>query len=98
MGYYLDGRVNVVFGTHTHVPTSDMQILPGGSAYVTDLGMCGESGGILGMDKDRVILRMRSHLPHPFKVASGPLVADGVIFELDTKSGKVTSTKSVKIT
>ena len=98
VAHAFDGRINIIFGTHTHVQTADAQILEGGTGYITDVGMCGESGGILGMDKDRVILRMRSHLPHPFKVASGPLVADGVIFELDTKSGKVTSTKSVKIT
>lgn len=92
-----DGKINVIFGTHTHVQTADGQILPNGTGYITDVGMCGESGGILGMDAERVVLRMRTHLPHPFKVASGACVADGVVFELDTASGKVVSVKPVKI-
>ncbi len=92
-----DGRINIIFGTHTHVQTADAQILPHGTGYITDVGMCGESGGVLGMDAERVVQRMRSHLPHPFKAASGPCVADGVIFNLDTDTGKVTSFKPVKI-
>ena len=97
IGYAFDGRINVIFGTHTHVQTADATILPRGTGYITDVGMCGESGGILGMDADRVVQRMRSHLPHPFKAASGPCVADGVIFDLDTSCGKVVGIRSVKI-
>jgi len=92
-----DGKINVIFGTHTHVQTADGQILPRGTGYITDVGMCGERGGILGMDPGRVIERMKTHLPHSFKLASGPCVADGVIFNLDTSLGKVTSFKPVKI-
>lgn len=95
-GYAYDGKINIIFGTHTHVPTADDTVLPNGTGYVTDLGMCGESGGVLGMDKDSVILRMRSSLPHKFKAASGPVVADGVIFTLDTSSGRVTGTERVR--
>ena len=91
-----DGRINVIFGTHTHVPTADEQILPHGTGYITDVGMCGESGGILGMETDTVVMRMRTHLPHKFKVASGAPVANGVIFDLDTGSGKVTEVKRIK--
>lgn len=78
-----DGTVNVIFGTHTHVPTADLQILPGGSAYVTDLGMTGPRNGILGTDAQRVIQRMRTHLPTQFTVADGEIRADAVLFELD---------------
>ena len=97
VAYSFDGRINVIFGTHTHVPTADARVLPKGTGYVTDVGMCGESGGILGMDADRVVERMRTHLPHPFKAASGACVADGVLFDLDTSSGKITDVKRVTI-
>ena len=95
VGYAYDGKINVVFGTHTHVKTADGQILPKGTGYITDVGMCGESEGILGMDPDIVVLRMRSSLPHNFKSASGKVLADGVIFTLDTSSGRVTKVESV---
>ena len=95
VGYAYDGRINIIFGTHTHVKTADGQILPRGTGYITDVGMCGESGGIIGMDAEVVVERMRTHLPLPFKVASGVCRADGVIFTLDTASGKVTSVESV---
>ena len=93
VGYAYDGKINIIFGTHTHVQTADGQILPCGSGYITDVGMCGETGGVLGMDADTVVLRMRSNLPHPFKSASGKCRADGVIFTLDTATGKVTDIK-----
>ena len=96
IGYNYDGKINVVFGTHTHVQTADEQILPSGTGYISDVGMCGESGGILGMDKDSVILRMRSKIPHSFKLAGGVPVANGVIFTLDTKSGRVTDIERIK--
>lgn len=83
MARVFDGKINVIFGTHTHVPTSDMQILPGGSAYVTDLGMTGPDNGILGTDADRVLRKMRQHLPSQFIVADGKIRADAVLFELD---------------
>lgn len=95
IGYAYDGRINVIFGTHTHVKTQDLQILPSGTGYITDVGMCGESGGIIGMDASVVVERMRTHLPLPFKAASGACRADGAIFTLDTSSGKVTCVKSV---
>ena len=96
VGYAFDGRINIIFGTHTHVKTADLQILPRGTGYITDVGMCGESGGIIGMDAATVVERMRTHLPLPFKAASGACRADGVIFTLDTSSGKVTKVESVE--
>ena len=95
IGYAYDGKINVVFGTHTHVKTADLQILPGGTGYITDVGMCGESGGILGMDPATVVDRMRTRLPRKFVAAGGAPKADGVIFTLDTSSGKITDTESV---
>ena len=97
LAHYFDGRINVIFGTHTHVPTADEQILPHGTGYITDVGMCGESGGILGMDSDRVIERMRTRIPHPFKVSDGEVVANGVIFTVNTSTGKVTSVERIKL-
>ena len=94
--YAYDGKINIIFGTHTHVPTADYRILPRGTGYVSDLGMCGESGGVLGMDPEVVEARMRSGLPHKFKVAEGAPEADGVIFELDTASGRVTAIERIK--
>lgn len=97
IGYAYDGLINVIFGTHTHVQTADATVLPHGSGYITDVGMCGESGGVLGMDAERVVERMRTHLPLPFKAAEGAVVADGVIFTLDTVSRKVVCVEPVKI-
>lgn len=89
-----DGKINIIFGTHTHVPTSDTQILPGGTAYVTDLGMTGPDNGILGTDAERVLRKMREHMPSQFTVADGNIRADAVLFELDgTKVIKITRLK-----
>ena len=82
MARVFDGRVNVIFGTHTHVTTADEQILPKGTAYQTDLGMCGPHGGIIGSDPEAVIERMRNLLPARFTVADGPITAHGTLFEL----------------
>ena len=89
IGRYFDGRVQVMFGTHTHVPTADEQILPLGSGYITDLGMCGPKNGILGTDADAVIHRFRTMMPTRFSVADGPVQAQGVIFDVDESAGKV---------
>lgn len=82
IAHYFDGRIQVIFGTHTHVPTADEGILPKGSGYVTDLGMCGPTDGIIGTAKEQVIERFRTLMPVHFHVASGPISAHGVIFEL----------------
>lgn len=95
MGYAYDGKINIVFGTHTHVPTADMKILPNGTGYVSDVGMCGETGGVLGMDPAVVVERMRTRLSHKFKTADGPPAADGVIFSIDTSTGRVTDIKRI---
>ncbi len=95
VGYAYDGKINVVFGTHTHVPTADARILPRGTGYISDLGMCGESDGVLGMDAALVVEKMRTRLPKKFAPASGAVVADGVVFTLDTATGRVTEIERI---
>lgn len=90
MARVFDGKVDIIFGTHTHVPTADTQILPGGTAYVTDLGMTGPRNGVLGVDAERTVKKMRTHMPSQFIVADGEIKADAVIFETDgTKPTKI---------
>ncbi|MDP9728919.1 TIGR00282 family metallophosphoesterase [Alicyclobacillus sp. TC] len=91
MGWYLDGRVSAVVGTHTHVPTNDARILPQGTAYITDLGMTGPRDGILGMDRTGVLERMLTHRPARFEVAAGRRQFCSVFIELDDHSGKACS-------
>jgi metallophosphoesterase (TIGR00282 family) len=69
MGWYLDGRVTAVVGTHTHVPTADARVLPGGTAYVTDVGMTGARGGVIGVRRDQSIAAMRTHMPMRYEAA-----------------------------
>ena len=83
---YLDGRVTAVFGTHTHIQTNDPRILPKGTGFITDIGMCGPDDSILGVMSDRVIDKLRLHMPRRFEYASGKITAHGVIFTLDDKS------------
>ncbi len=83
MARVFDGKVNFIFGTHTHVPTADAHIMPCGSAYVTDLGMTGPRNGVLGVDAARTISKMRTHMPTQFIVADGDISADAVIIETD---------------
>ncbi len=88
MGWYLDGRVSAVLGTHTHVPTADERILPSGTGYITDVGMVGPRDGILGMDKDAVIRRFRTQLPTRFEVAKGARQLCAVFLDIADETGK----------
>ena len=97
VAHAFDGRISVVFGTHTHVQTADEQVLPFGTGYITDVGMCGESGGILGMDVPLVVKRMRTHLPLPFKAAEGEIVISGALFDVDADMGRTRSVTRVKL-
>lgn len=90
-----DGRIAVMFGTHTHVPTADACILPRGSGYITDLGMTGPTEGILGTEAAAVIEKFRTHLPQKFTVAEGPICAQGALFEVDTDAGRTVSVKRI---
>ncbi|MGI6576401.1 MAG: TIGR00282 family metallophosphoesterase [bacterium] len=91
-GWYLDGLVTAVFGTHTHVQTADERILPKGTAYITDIGMTGPTGSILGIEKEVVIHKFRSQMPVKFQVAKGPAQLNGIIIDIDETLG---SSKSI---
>lgn len=97
MGWYLDGRASVVFGTHTHVQTADERILPGGTAYITDLGMCGPFDSVIGMEKETVIRGFLSQLPRAFEVAQDNVVLQGVITDIDEESGKARSIQRLRL-
>lgn len=88
MGHYLDGRVSALFGTHTHVQTADSRVLPGGTGYITDLGMCGSTNGVLGIKTECIIHKFTVHTPVKFEEATGAEKACGAIFDIDTSCGK----------
>jgi hypothetical protein len=91
IGHYLDGRVSCVFGTHTHVPTADHQILPGGTAYMSDVGMCGDYDSVIGMQKDEPIRRFTRKIPGDrFTPALGEATVCGVYLETDDATGMAT--------
>lgn len=91
MGWYLDGRVSAVVGTHTHIPTADARVLPGGTAYVTDVGMVGPRDGCIGMDKDAVLRRFLTGVPSRFVVASGIVTFNSVLVTISSSTGRATS-------
>ncbi len=91
MGYYLDGRVTLVLGTHTHVPTKDARILPRGTGYVTDVGMTGSNDSILGVCKEEVIERFLHMRPTRFEVAKGDVRCDYIVADIDDETGRVRS-------
>ena len=90
-----DGRINVIWGTHTHVQTSDARILPGGTAYITDLGMTGPKESILGVKSELIIRKLRTHMPVKFEVAGGEVRGEGAIFTLDG-NGKAVSAECLR--
>ena len=92
---YFDGRIDMIFGTHTHVATADEQILPRGTGYITDLGMSGPINGVIGADAAAVIERMRTKIPTYFKIADGEVRVHGAVFEYDTDKRCVTSVKRI---
>lgn len=91
MGFYLDGRVSAVLGTHTHVQTADERILPNGTAYITDAGMCGSYDSVLGVKKELAVHKMRTGLPTRFENERRAGVIWGVIIEIDEATGKAVS-------
>lgn len=97
MGRHLDGRVSAVCGTHTHVPTADEQIFPGGTAYITDVGMTGPHESILGRKIERVLPATITFRPLPFDVAKGDVQISGVVIEVDPKTGKSSKIQRIKI-
>ncbi len=97
MGWHLDGRVSILFGTHTHVPTADERVLPKGTAYVTDLGMSGPYDSVLGRDKERVMKSMISGVPTPFDVATDDVRLSGVIVSIEASTGLATNIERVQL-
>ena len=97
MGYMLDGRVSAVWGTHTHVPTSDTQILPKGTGYVTDLGMTGPKHSVLGIKPELSISKFRGDLYSPYRYAEGPTKLEAVLFTIDTDTGLCKKAERVDI-
>lgn len=87
MGYMLDGRISALWGTHTHVPTADAQVLPKGTGYVTDLGMTGPKHSVLGIRPDLSIAKFRGDLPERYRWAEGPTKLEAVLFTIDSQTG-----------
>lgn len=97
LGHWMDGRCSLIFGTHTHVPTADAKILPGGSAFISDLGMCGPYDSVLGRRKDRVVKYMSTNMPQPFDVATGDVRLCGAIAEIDQETGRALSIERIEV-
>ena len=97
MGWMLDGRVSAVWGTHTHVPTADTQILPKGTGYVTDLGMTGPKNSILGIRPELSIQKFRGDLTDRYKWAEGPTKLEAVLFTIDAATGKCKAAERVDL-
>lgn len=97
MGWFLDGKVSGIVGTHTHIQTADEKILPGGTAYITDCGMTGPYDSVIGRRKDLIIERFITQLPNKFEVAEKDVQMHGVIIDVDGSTGKATSIKRVQV-
>lgn len=96
-GFHVAGKATAVLGTHTHIPTADESILPGGTAYITDVGMCGPYPSVIGMDKEVVLRRFRTSLPTRFEVAEQPGVICGVVIDVQKDSGRATAISRVRV-
>ena len=97
MGWYLAGRVSAVVGTHRHVQTADERILPGGTAYITDLGLTGPTDGVIGVDRDLIIQRFMQQMPIRFETAKGPAALHGVVITLDPETGRASSIERLRV-
>ena len=96
IGWYLDGRVSAVIGTHTHVQTADERILPGGTAYISDAGMCGGIDSVIGVDKEKILERFLTQVPVKFTPAAGRAVVNGVFLEIDSETGKALKCEPIR--
>lgn len=96
MGYYLDGKVSVVFGTHTHVQTADEKILENGTAYITDVGMTGCHDGVLGVKKEIIIKKFLTSLPQRHETVNDNPVLNGLIVDVDESTGKATNVERIQ--
>jgi len=96
LGWYLDGMVSAIVGTHTHVQTADEKILPGGTAFISDAGMTGPFDGVIGRKKEQILTRFITQMPARFEMAEGDIQLHGVILDIDEKTGKANSIKRVQ--
>lgn len=96
-GYHCDGFATAVVGTHTHVTTADERVLPDGTAYITDVGMCGPENSVLGMDKNIILRRFRTGLPEKFEVANEPGVISGVVICVEKDTGRAKSIVRIRV-
>ncbi len=97
LAWHLDGKCSAILGTHTHVQTADEQILPGGTAYISDVGMCGPYHSVIGMEISRVLTRFITGIPQKWEVANGPTLFNAVLLEIDEKSGKTQKIERITI-
>ncbi len=97
LAFYADGRISALFGTHTHVATADEQILPGGTGFITDVGMTGPRLSCIGVKPEASIERMRTKMPVRFVTADGPCGLDGVLFTLNDQTGHATAVRRVRV-
>lgn len=97
MGWFLDGKATAVVGTHTHVPTADERVLPGGTAYITDVGMTGPRDSVLGVKKEIILKKFTTKLPQRFEVAEGTIELCAVLIEADENIGKALSIKRIHL-
>lgn len=95
MGYFLDGKITAIFGTHTHVQTADEKILENGTGYITDIGMTGPKVSVLGMNKDAALKRFLTSLPEKYQIASGEAMLNACIFKIDDKTNNVTEIERI---
>jgi metallophosphoesterase (TIGR00282 family) len=97
MGYHLDGRVSLCFGTHTHVVTADEKILPKGTAYITDVGMTGSNDSVLGRVVENVLKSFRTQMPYPFEIATGNVKMDTILATIDSSTKKAELIERIKV-
>ena len=97
IGWYLDGRVSAVIGTHTHVPTADETVRPGGTAYLSDAGMTGAYEGVIGFTRDRIIEKFLSQTPRAYETAKKDIRLSGAVVEVDEETGKASSIERVQV-
>jgi len=97
LGHFADGKVSCVFGTHTHIQTADEKILASGTAYITDLGMCGPDDSVIGQDKTKIINRFLTSMPHKFEVAQSRATVYGVVVNVDPKTGRAVGINRIQV-
>ena len=96
MGRFLDGKVSGVVGSHTHIQTADEEVLPGGTAYLTDAGMCGPESSVLGVKSEQVLRRFLTQMPTRFDVASGPVIVQGAFIDVEPTTGRATAVRRLR--